>query len=138
MTKGVIFFAEHIQQSLWGDILGWKNTLKKMGVDFYYAIDTTGDIIATDQTYRCTSFNEALTRLATEHPECETVWFKIGASVELKDFEHPANACYIFGQDSGTTIYTTANHEVKLYAENLWAIECCCIALYDRLYSEIP
>lgn len=136
--KGVIFFTEPNNLSLWGDIAGITNTLSKLVVDFYIVVDEHNIIPNwTDQrmeSYRVNTFQEALTKLEEVHPECETVWLSQSNSVELKDFDHPVNACYIVGSDSGNTIMDNADHNIKLYGPNLFAVIVLGIVLYDRIY----
>ena len=132
MTTGVIFHAETPQQSLWGDIVGWRNVLKKLNVDFYYAIDTVGDLIAIDQPYRVTNLDEAIRKTKTTHPECELILLDMNATLELKDFRHPKDVCYIFGPDGGGIINPIVSKSIKLYAYNIWAVICAGIVFSDR------
>lgn len=132
MTTGVIFHAETPQQSLWGDITGWRNVLSKLNVDFYYSIDTTGDLIATEQPYRVTSLDEAIEKVSSNHPECKLVLLDMDSTLELKDFKHPKDVCYIFGPDSGNINSLIVDQKVKIYAHNLWAVICAGIVFNDR------
>ena len=138
--KGVIFHTEPNNLSLWGDIAGIRNTLSKLVVDFYIVVDTHNIIPDWNdeviESYRVSTFADALTKLEEVHPECETVWFTSDATTELKDFDHPTNACYVMGADSGGTSFTTPDHSVKIYGPNLFASIVLGIVLYDRMYME--
>jgi len=138
LLKGVIFFTEPNNLSLWGDIAGIRNTLTKLVVDFYIVVDQQNIIPDWNdeviESYRVSTFQEALDKLEQIHPECETVWLTSEATTELKDFDHPTNACYVMGADSGGTVYTTADHNVKIYGPNLFAAIVIGIVLYDRIY----
>lgn len=128
-------------KSLWGDISGWSNVLNKFGVDFYITVDIEGiepnwnD--SNIESYHVNTFQEALDKLQEVHSECETVWLKSDNSIELKDFTHPINACYIFGADNANTVFDTADHNVKLYIIDIWAINCASIVLYNRFVSGV-
>ena len=137
MTKGVIFYAQSEIRSIWGDPSAWTNTLEKLGVDFYIMIDIEKIVPNWEETkqiegHRVDNFNDALTKLGEVHPECKTVFFTMNSNIELKDFTHPANVCYVVGADSGDTPSFESDHSIKLFSPNLWAIQCISIALYDN------
>ena len=131
MTTGVIFHAETPEQSLWGDIVGWRNVLKKLGVDFYYAIDTRGDLIAEGQPYKVRSLDEAIEKVKKDYPECKLVLLDNNATKSLKDFIKTEDVCYIFGPD-GTFPFTKPDIEsIKLNGDNLFAVVCAGIVLHN-------
>lgn len=129
MTKGVIFFTQSPHLSIWGDPSAWTNTLDKMNFDFYIMIDEEGIVPSWVETksiegYRVGTFDEALIKLNSIHPECDQVFLTENAITDLKDFIEPENPVYICGRDSGGLSYTGSDYEIKLSAPNLWAIEC--------------
>jgi len=134
--KGVIFYTQSETKSIWADPSAWINTLEKLGVDFYIMIDEEKIVPNWEETkqiegHRVDTFTGALTKLNEIHPECETVSFDMDAKIELKDFTHPTNVCYVLGADNGENPIFIPDHKIKLYAQNLWAIQCISITFYD-------
>lgn len=135
--KGIIFFVQSNLQSIWGDISAWSNTLDKLMLDFYIMVDESEvekNWVETKRItgHRVTTFDKALTLLKSTYPECETVFMTELGDTELKDFTHPTNACYVVGADSGTEPRFIANHRVKMFPNNLWAIQVITSTIYDR------
>ena len=137
MVKGVIFSTENSASSLMGDILGWTNTLSKLGVDFYIVVDKEKMVPDWEDTrmesYRVSSYEEAFRTLSQKHPECQRIRVEQTETTELKDFTHPENGCYIIGADQGIyPIGFTRDTGLKIYSPNLFAQVCISIILYDR------
>jgi len=134
--RGVIFYNQSNNNSIWGDISAWTSSLEKMGWDFYIAIDIDNEVPNWVETkniegYRVSNMDEALSKLDSIHSVCETVYLTMDSNVLLQEWPEPENVCYICGPDNGTNPVINADYDIKIDALNLWAIECISI-IYGR------
>lgn len=71
----------------------------------------------------------------TDKPGLTPVYVDENATVELQDFEHPADALYVFGRAGFAPAIPEGALSVKISTPCpgcLWAHEACAIVLYDR------
>ena len=128
----VIFHAEDERESFFGLPQIWDNTLKNFG---YKQEDYSFHDHTKKQDYK----NDPNLITSTEHFQGTPVYLSVEDGVDLKDFEHPEDAVYIFGRDGGMINGKERDKipegALKVHIKGagpLWAIQACAIVLYDR------
>lgn len=124
--KGVIFYAQSPELSIWGDAVAWTNTLEKFGYDYYVMVDQEGLHVDWEETknidgWRVDNINQALQFI---DPNATKVKLDANGIANWDKFVEPENVCYICGPDSGTVPQVFSDQILTLPAKNLWAIEC--------------
>jgi hypothetical protein len=129
---GVIFHAETPEQSMFGDVLAWRNILSKFKVDFYIVVDE-GKIIPDWKdkvipSHRVSSLEEGVAILKSKYPTCKPIYFdKTGSPFTTQ----PGDVCFIFGSDHSGLKFSEGIKN-KLIDFDLWAINCASIALWEQ------
>lgn len=127
--KGVIFYTQSENLSIWADASAWTNTLEKLGYDYYVMVDEQNILPNWEETkniigYKVQNIDQALSMIDSIDPNNETIFLTMSATQTLSNFTEPANPCYVCGPDNGGEPIFTPDQTLKLDAPNLWAIQC--------------
>jgi len=129
---GIIFYMEDNNESIFSDPLVWRRLINAFNVDSYCIIDKTkaktwkGWEDGNRPSKVVDNIDDALERYKSARP----VHITKNGHINLVDFQHPKNAVYIFGADSGET---DPKDGVRINVPvQLWAIQAASIVLYDR------
>lgn len=133
--KGVVFWAEPPEKSIFGDPQAFRNILSKWDVDFYIVVDEHNFIPHWNdkkfESHRVSEYSEAMKIMVEKYPQCVTTFLTPNGDETLQDHIHQENEIYVVGMDSRKT-ELSADHKVRLPCGEIWAITTANIALYDR------
>lgn len=111
----------------------WQFMLRDFGVDQWIMTPVSG---IAQPIHEVAAMEDAI----SENPELTPVFVDEKGKTTLKDFEHPANALYLFGKASYSPFTALAQEgECSIRVETvnnqglLWPHQAAAIVLYDRL-----
>jgi hypothetical protein len=114
----------------------WKQTLSAFGVDRFCMV--TYPEVELPNVSHPEQFSSIEETLASTEGERVFLTFPAEGAVSMRDFNHPADAVYIFGRpgDDLLSYIQPGDHQVHIDTpNNVDMLGCSCVAavLYDRL-----
>lgn len=119
------------------EVTQWEMMLREFGVDHLNMTPVSGIAAPWGNKPWLTEYND-MAEVIADHSALTPVFVDEAATVELQDFQHPADALYVFGRAGYSPFESIGEGHLSVKIMTpcpgcLWAHQACAFLLYDRM-----